>query len=304
MEEIYRKARAKINLSLEVLEKRADNYHNIESVFQKINLYDEIYIRKTKTEGCHLQTNVEELNNQENIVYKAYLKLKEEYPNLTGIEVELTKKIPMQAGLAGGSTDCASFLLAMNELFDLKMSQSKIEAIGKSLGADVVPCLYHGAVFAEGIGDQITPISTTFQYNILIIKPKISCDTKNMYQKLDEREQSKQVYISNEIRKALEKKDIKMLAKNLYNVFENVIEPQSFIQSLKNELLQKGAIGSLMTGSGSCVYGIFENREKAKSAYQTLKEKYEVYLTTSYNLKGKNYDKIENCHSRYISSRK
>ena len=120
MEEIYIKARAKINLSLEVLNKRKDNYHNIESVFQKINLYDEIWIRKIKTNEFKMVTNVYEINNKENIIYKAYRVLKEKYKNITGIEVKLNKKIPMQAGLGGGSADCASFIIAINKLFDLK----------------------------------------------------------------------------------------------------------------------------------------------------------------------------------------
>ena len=115
MEEIYQKARAKINLSLEVIGKREDNYHNIKSIFQKINLYDELYIKKTQTDTFELQTNIKEINNKENIIYKAYRKLKQEYKNITGIQVKLNKKIPMQAGLAGGSTDCASFLLRSEE---------------------------------------------------------------------------------------------------------------------------------------------------------------------------------------------
>lgn len=287
MEEIYLKARAKINLNLEVLEKREDGYHNLESVFQKINLYDEIYIQKTNTEDCELQTNIEELNNEKNIIYKAYLKLKEKCPNITGIRVTVNKKIPMQAGLAGGSTDCASFILGMNQLFTLKLSKNEIENLGKSLGADVVPCLYNQAVLAEGIGDKITEFDTNFKYYIVIIKPEISCNTKEMYQKLDARENILPLHKSEKIIKALENNELELLANNLYNVFESVIEPIEIIQNLKNELLQNDALGAMMTGSGSCVYGIFENKEKAKLAYQKLKEKYQVYITTSYNSRRK-----------------
>ena len=125
MKEIYIKARAKVNLNLEILEKRKDNYHNIKSVFQKINLYDEIYIQKSDNDDCQIQTNIEQLNNKENIIYKAYLKLKEQNPNIKGINVKINKKIPMQAGLAGGSTDCASFILGMNKLFNLKLSKNQ-----------------------------------------------------------------------------------------------------------------------------------------------------------------------------------
>src|SRR5699024_6436498 len=111
MEEIYIKARAKVNLNLEILGKREDNYHNLESVFQKANLYDEIYIKKIQTDDFKLNINVKELDTKENIIYKAYVKLKEKYKTITGIEVTVNKKIPMQAGMAGGSTDCAAFII-------------------------------------------------------------------------------------------------------------------------------------------------------------------------------------------------
>ena len=186
MEEIYIKARAKVNLNLEITGVRDNGYHNIESVFQKINLYDELYIKKTKTNRLELQTNIEELNNEENIICKAYIKMREIYKNISGVQVKVNKRIPMQAGLAGGSTDCASFILGINKLFDLKLSKKEIENIGKSLGADVVPCLYNQAVKAEGIGEIITPINTNFKYYLVIIKPKISCNTKEMYKKIDE----------------------------------------------------------------------------------------------------------------------
>lgn len=285
MEEIYAKARAKINLNLEVLDKREDNYHNIKSVFQKINLYDEMYIKKTNSNEFELQSNIESLNNSENIIFKAYVKLKEKFENITGIKVILNKKIPMQAGLAGGSTDCASFILGINKLFELGLSKKEIQSIGKSLGADVVPCFYNKAVMAEGIGDIITTINTNFKYYMVIIKPKISCNTKEMYKRIDEKNQIKKLDRTNEIIKALQKNDIKLIANNLHNSFEDVMQDKKLVKSIKDELIKNGAIGSLMTGSGSCVYGIFSNKQMAKYAYKRLKEKYETYICTSYNSK-------------------
>ena len=181
MEEIYIKARAKINLNLEVLGKREDNYHNIKSIFQKINLYDEIKIKKLKIDKFKMITNIKELNNEENIIYKAYKKLKEKYEQIKGIEIKLNKRIPIQAGMAGGSTDCAAFIVAMNKLFSLNLSKEKMKTLGKELGADVVPCFYNRAVIVEGIGDIVTKIDTNFKYYIVIIKPEISCNTKEMY---------------------------------------------------------------------------------------------------------------------------
>ena len=287
MEDIYVKARAKINLNLEILNKRQDNYHNIKSVFQKINLYDEIYIKKTNSNDIEIQTNVESLNNEENIIYKAYKKLKEKYKKITGIKVILNKKIPMQAGLGGGSTDCSSFILCMNKLFNLKLSKEEIENIGKSLGADVVPCFYNRALIAEGIGDEITTIDTNFKYYIIIIKPDFCCNTKEMYEKIDKQNQINKIDTSNEIIKGLQNENIQLIARNLHNIFEDVIHEKKLINNIKEEFTKNGAIGSLMTGSGSCIYGIFENKQLAKKAYKKLEQKYQTYICTSYNSKRK-----------------
>ena len=285
MEEIYIKGRAKINLNLEVFEKRKDNYHNLESVFQKVNLYDEMYIKKIKEDKFKLNINIQELDNKENIIYKAYVKLKERYKTITGVEITVKKNIPMQAGMAGGSTDCAAFIIAMNKLFDLKLSKKEIESFGKSFGADVVPCFYNKAIKAEGIGDIITHIDTNFRYYMVIIKPKICCNTKEMFERLDTQDNIKQLNTSENIIKALKNKDIKLLAKNLYNVFEEVIPEKESIKNIKKELIKNGALNALMTGSGSSVYGIFEDKQSAKKAYMELKDKYETYICTSYNVK-------------------
>lgn len=279
MNQIYMKARAKVNLTLEVLDKREDNYHNLKSVFQKVSLYDEIYIYKTDTDDFKLNTNIEELDNKDNIIYKAYIKLKEKFDVISGVKVVLNKKIPMQAGMAGGSTDCASFILGMNKLFDLNLSKSEITNLGKSLGADVVPCLYNKAVLAEGIGDVITKINTNFKYYILVIKPKLSCNTGEMFRKLDSTKRELKRDNSKNIIKALETNDIELLSNNLYNTFEEVVEAKS----IKDELLENRAIGALLTGSGSCVFGIFKNKEEAKCAYKNLKDKYKTYICLSYN---------------------
>lgn len=283
MKSIYLKARAKVNLNLKVKEKRKDNYHNIESVFQKINLYDELYIQKIETNHLEIQTNIQQLKQEENIISKAYNRLKEKYDSISGVQVNLKKNIPMQAGLAGGSTDCASFLIGMNQLFDLKMTKKEIEEIGKSLGADVVPCFYNQAIKVEGIGDKIEPIHTHFKYYLVIIKPQFSCNTKQMYQKIDEQKKIKQLKNTNKIIQGLEQNNLVLIGEHLYNVFEEVIEERQKINEIKESLLKRGAIGSLMTGTGSCVYGIFANKKIAKIAYNQLKDIYQTYLCVSYN---------------------
>lgn len=279
MNQIYIKARAKINLTLEVLEKREDNYHNLKSVFQKVNLYDEIYIYKLENNDFILDTNIDGLNVKDNIIYKAYVKLKEKFEIISGVRVVLSKRIPMQAGMAGGSTDCASFILAMKKLFNLDLSESQIISLGKSLGADVVPCLYNKAVLAEGIGEIITKIDTKFKYYIVVIKPKLDCNTGEMFKKLDKRKRILKLDNTENVIKALENKDVELLSNNLYNTFEEVVEAEK----IKKELIENKALGALLTGSGSCVFGIFKNKEDAKFAYKNLKDKYKTYICTSYN---------------------
>jgi len=278
MNQIYIKARAKINLTLEILNKREDNYHNLKSVFQKINLYDEIYIYKIDSNDFILDTNINGLDVKDNIIYKAYVELKEKF-NISGVKVILNKRIPMQAGLAGGSTDCASFILGMNKLFNLSLTEEEIITLGKSLGADVVPCLYNKAVLAEGIGEIITKIDTNFKYYIVLIKPELSCNTGEMFKKLDERDKILTIDNSKNVVKALKDNNIELLSNNLYNTFEEVLD----LQPIKDELIKNKALGALLTGSGSCVYGIFKNKQDAKFAYNNLKDKYKTYICTSYN---------------------
>ncbi len=279
MNKVYIKARAKVNLSLEILDKREDNYHNLKSVFQKINLYDEIYIYKSKNDDFELETNIEELNSKDNIIYKAYIKLKKRFRAISGVKVILNKRIPMQAGLAGGSTDCASFILGMNKLFNLNLSKKEITDLGSSLGADVVPCMYNKAVLAEGIGNVITKINTNFKYYILVVKPEISCNTKEMYNKLDSKQRSFKIDVAENLINALENNNIELLANNLYNSFEEVVDAKS----IKDELINNNALGALLSGSGSCVFGIFRNKEDVKFAYKNLKDKYKTYICNSYN---------------------
>ena len=280
MDKIFVKARAKVNLTLEILDKREDNYHNLRSVFQKINLYDEIWIYKTNGDYFELESNLQSLKMEDNIIYKAYVKLKEKYNYISGIKVVLNKKIPMEAGLAGGSTDCASFILAMNKLFSLKMSKNEVEELGKSLGADVVPCMYNKAVLAEGIGEKITKTDTNFKYYMLVVKPDLSCNTGKMYKKLDEIEREEKAVCTKNVINALENNNIELLATNLYNSFKEVVDAES----IKEELKGNRALGALLSGSGSSVFGIFKNKEDVKHAYNNLKNKYkEVYVCLSYN---------------------
>ena len=148
MNKLYVKARGKLNLTLNILDKRDDGYHDLESVFQIINLYDEMYIEKTASRSLDITCNIENLENGNNIISKAYTLLIAKHPEITGVKVNLIKKIPNESGIGGGSADCANFLIAMNKLFNLKYTKQNLIDIGKTLGADVPPCLHTNALFA------------------------------------------------------------------------------------------------------------------------------------------------------------
>lgn len=290
MDKIYIKARAKVNLTLNILEKRKDNYHNLESIFQIINLYDEIFIEKTNTDEIEIVGNINDIKLEDNIIYKAYKKLKIEYKKIAGIKLKINKKIPMQAGLAGGSTDCANFIIAIDKLYSLNMSRDKMEEIGKSLGADVVPCMYSSVIKVEGIGEKTTQIKSNLNYYIVILKPKSICSTKEMYNKLDSMKYISQINTS-QILDAIDKKNIEKLSQNLYNDFEKVTDNYKYINEAKENLLKFGALNALLAGSGSAVFGIFGNKETAYKAYNVLKSNYETYITTTYNKRRKRWEK-------------
>lgn len=284
MNKIYLKARAKINLTLNVLEKRPDNYHNIESVFQKISLYDELFIEKNNSEYLNLECNIKELEDQGNIIYKAFDLLKTEFQKISGVNVKLIKHIPMQAGLGGGSTDCAYFILGINKLFNLNASEEKLIQIGKSLGADVVPCMYN-LVKSEGIGEIITKYKSNLSYYILLMKPDFACNTRIMYEKIDANPNLVQKYNTDEVIDILKNGEIQELQGKLYNVFENVLEQKDELEKIKQDFINSGAIDALLTGSGSCIYGIYSSKKDINKAYEYLKQKYnyQIYKCVSCN---------------------
>ena len=272
-----RNAYAKINLNLIVKDKIEDGKHHLDSVFHKISLCDEIEIEENYLDKCVISCNIKELEN-DNLILKAFEMLKEEY-EIPGLDVKLTKKIPMQAGLGGGSTDVATFILMVNEYFDLKMTFEELNSLGKSLGSDVVPCYYDQPVLGEGIGNIITPIISNMNFDLIVIKPELECNTGLMYRKLDELENREIPDNSNLVIKALEENDLDLLVENLFNSFEEVVD----CKEIKKDLLDSGAVGALLCGSGSCVYGIYRNKKEAEAASRILSNKYLTYVCESIN---------------------
>ncbi len=277
MKHLSFKAYAKVNLTLEVLSLRDDGYHNLRSVFQQISLHDRISITPTNSEGLSLNDCIN-IPPNENILTATYNALCDILGKTPGVEVHLQKHIPMQAGLGGASADCAALLRGLNTLWDMRLSQEELLAIGAKLGADVPACLCGGSLLAGGIGDVITPIESKLHFAMVIIKPPVACSTPIMYRKLDERSaRQPNPQATHNVVQALKSGDFGTLCANLHNDFESVVEDSEVLLAHK-ALWGCGAQAVLLAGSGSSVFGVFARPKDAISAYHILCKTHNCYL--------------------------
>ena len=285
--DISLKALAKINLGLDVVRRREDGYHEVRMIMQTVQLYDRLDIKRTQEPGIQIQTNLSfRPVNENNLIYKAAKLLMDEFSITDGISVKLDKRIPVAAGMAGGSTDAAAMLFGMNRLFSLGLTKRQLMERGVQIGADVPYCIMRGTALAEGIGEALSPLPPMVKCPVLIAKPSISVSTKFVYQnlKLDD------TTIHPDIDRLID--DIK--AKNLHdiaahmgNVLETVTIPNyPVIDEIKKHMLSNGAVGAMMSGSGPTVFGLFDDEDTAKKAYKAMRSSHlarQVYLTSVYN---------------------
>lgn len=287
MDRISLKALAKVNLGLDVVRRREDGYHEVRMVMQTIHLYDRLEIQKSKEPGIRLVSNLSFLpTNENNLVCKAGKLLTEEFGIGQGVSVKLTKRIPVAAGMAGGSTDAAAMLYGMNEIFGLGLSLEQLMERGVKIGADVPYCLMRGTALAEGIGEKLTALPPMVKCPVLIAKPQISVSTRMVYQnlKLDE------TAVHPDIGRMLEdlnRQDLRAIAADMGNILESVtILKYPVISQIKERMMESGALNALMSGSGPTVFGLFANEKAARQAYEDMKGcglAKQVYLTTIYN---------------------
>lgn len=287
MDEITLKALAKINLGLDVVRRREDGYHEVRMIMQTIHLYDLLEIQKIREPGIQIVSNLSFLPvNENNLVYKAARLLQEEFALTDGISVKLTKRIPVAAGMAGGSTDAAAMLYAMNQLYDLGLSRRELMKRGVQIGADVPYCLMRGTALAEGIGEKLTQLPPMIKCPVLIAKPSISVSTRFVYQNLKLDEQTNHPDID-ALMKDIREKDFDGVCVHMGNVLESVTIPNyPVIAEIKQQMMRSGAKASMMSGSGPTVFGLFEDGETAKRALREMKRSglaKQVYLTTIYN---------------------
>ncbi len=275
MNNICVKAYAKINLTLDVVARRPDGYHDLEMIMQSVDLEDRITLKEIG-KGIELDSNLKGLPRDEgNIAYRAARLIKKEFNISTGIKIFIEKKIPIAGGMGGGSADCAGVLIGLNHLWDLGMKQDQLCALGKTLGADVPFCLMGGTALAKGIGDILSPIDTKGDIWLVIVKPDFGVFTKNIYKRLKIEDIRKRPDTRAMIR-ALRSGSLDDIAANLVNVLEEVtISMHPEIYRLKSELLEQGSLGSLMSGSGPSVYGVFRDNVSAQRAWVALKRRYD-----------------------------
>lgn len=283
MKEIKLKAKAKINLGLDVLRKREDGYHEVRMIMQTIPLYDKLTICTAEDDAqIRVQTNLHFLPvGEDNLVYKAAKLLMDEFQIKQGVEIELVKYIPVAAGMAGGSSDAAATLVGVNKLFELGLSMEELMARGVKIGADVPFCVMRGTALAEGIGEKLTPLPPMPKCHILIAKPGIHVSTKFVYGNLRANELKEHPDIDGQIR-ALKRGDLSELARLMGNVLETVTIPEyPVIRRIKDTMKEYGALNAMMSGSGPTVFGLFEDEEAAKEAYRVLsggEDAKQVYL--------------------------
>lgn len=286
------RAHGKINLALDVLRKRDDGYHEVRMIMQSVGIYDRVEIRhmgrsRTGKYQIEIETNLRFLpNNENNLAYKAAAILMEEFGIDAHIIINIKKMIPVAAGMAGGSADCAAVLKGINQMFGLGLSLEDLKARGVKLGADIPYCLMGGTALSEGIGEVLTPLSPMPACYIVLAKPHVNVSTKFVYTNLKANELPYHPDIDGMIQ-SINNNDLYGMAERLGNVLETVTEKEyPVINQIKNKMKELGAINSIMSGSGPTVFGIFDDLEKAKKTYTYLKaSEYcrQVYITDGGN---------------------
>lgn len=269
---MIRKCYAKINLTLDILSKREDGYHNIDTIMTRIGLYDILEIKKTRDNKFTYESNVDFGNLEDNLVFKAYEAMKKiAKDKATGIYIKLTKKIPIAAGLAGGSTDCAETIKALNELWELDLTKHEMMALGEKLGADIPFFFLEKSARACGIGEKLSTFANKARLKILLINDGTSISSAHVYKKT-------RLFGHIDNKKIVERLESGEFS--VVNSFENVMEDvvlRDFPQlvSIKEKLLENGAAKALVSGSGASIFGVFRDSKTLDRAYENLKNSYQ-----------------------------
>ena len=273
-------AHAKLNLTLDILRKREDGYHDLQMVMQSINLQDTLTVTPADGQG-KMATNLSFLpTDGRNLAQMAAAVFREATGTGPQVDITIEKHIPVCAGMAGGSSDAAAVLRAMNELTGANLPTEQLAAIGQAVGSDVPYCVMGGTALAEGRGEILTPLPPLPHCHVVVCKPAFSVSTPQLFSRVDVRKITRRPDTAG-LLSALEAGDLAGVARRMYNVFEDVLEPRrrNEIDSIKAALIDCGALGSSMTGSGPTVFGLFDSLPAAQEAKARLYELYhDVFL--------------------------
>lgn len=272
MEKVIRNAYAKINLGLDVLRRRPDGYHEVKMIMQTVDLCDTLTFQKNnQTDICMSCMGAKLPCDGKNLVYRAVELIRQKYEIPCGVDVSLEKRIPIAAGMAGGSTDAAAAFWAMNELFDLQMTVKQMQEMGVKLGADIPYCIMGGTALSEGIGEKLTKLPKPPSCYLVIAKPDIYVSTKFVYENLRLDDTIVHPDIDG-MTEAIRNQSLEGITSRMGNVLETVtIKEYPVIEEMKELMKSDGAMNALMSGSGPTVFGIFEQEATAGAAAENIK---------------------------------
>ena len=275
-------AYAKINLSLDIVSKMDDGYHNMRMVMQSISLCDEVTVQCEPGSGISVQTDLSYLPGDERNIAAKAAKTFFAHTGIDGYQmrIRIKKNIPVCAGLGGGSTDGACVLRVLDEMFETKLGHNALKELGGSIGSDVPFCIAGGTVLAEGRGDVLTELTPVPHCHMVICKPPFAFSTPELFRRV-KIDKIRARPDTDGIIESLKKGDLNDLSRRMYNVFEDILpKGEREIANAKYALLELNALGAVMTGTGSAVFGIFEDEASAVHAYEHLKLNYkECFLT-------------------------
>ena len=280
-------AYGKINLGLDVVGRLENGYHQVRMVMQTIGIFDELTFTRRK-EGIRITADSDEIpTNEHNLVYKAVRLMKETYNIAGGVEIHLKKRIPVAAGMAGGSSDAAAALRGVDRMYGLGLNQQELCRLGVQIGADVPYCIMGGTVLAEGIGEKLTPLAAAPDCYILLVKPDVSVSTRDVYTNFRLDKVKVHPDIDGMIQ-AVKEGSLSGITSRMENVLEQVtVSRYPVIRDIKDKMKEMGAMNSLMSGSGPTVFGIFCEEEGARKAYEGMRiqyKTYQIYLTKLWNI--------------------
>ena len=268
---------AKLNLTLDILGKRPDGYHDLCMVMQSVTLADTITLTENRGEGLRVRTNLRFLpTGEKNLAAAAALRFweaREQDPE--NLDIAIEKRIPVCAGMAGGSSDAAAVLRALNARAGEPFSPRELAKVGERVGSDVPYCVLGGTALAEGRGEVLTPLPPLPRCWVVVCKPDFPVSTPELFAQAD-RVKLRRRPDTKGILAALEAGDLGGVARRMYNVFEDVMPRRLYVRvaEIKNELIQRGALGANMSGSGPTAFGLFDRREAAEEALAALRERY------------------------------